>query len=76
MLSPFFAILLALLYVVSIVHAQEEIMPNQGTAKALIVDLVRAAGSDSEINANPLSDSQERSQFSGAEEAVDYNRTV
>ena len=46
-------------------------MPNQGTAKALIVDLVRAAGSDSEINANPLSDSQERSQFSGAEEAIE-----
>ena len=46
-------------------------MPNQGTAKALIVDLVRAAGSDSEINANPLSDSQEKSQFSGAEEAIE-----
>ncbi len=71
MLSPFFAILLALIYVVSIVHAQEKIMPNQGTAKALIVDLVRAAGSDSEINANPLSDSQERPQFPGAEEAIE-----
>ena len=48
----------------------EEIMHNQGTAKALIVDMVRAAGSDLEINVNPLSDSQKRSGFTGANEII------
>ena len=70
MLSPFFAILLAFNCLVFIAHIQEEIMHNQGTAKALIVDIVRAAGSDSEININPLSDSQKRSGFTGANEVI------
>ena len=70
MLSPFFAILLALSCLVFIAHTQEEIMHNQGTTRALIVDMVRAAGSDSEINVNPLSDSQKRSGFTGANEVI------
>ena len=45
-------------------------MHNQGTTKALIVDMVRAAGSDSGINVNPLSDSQKKSQFAGAEDVI------
>ena len=70
MLSPFFAILLALSCLVFIAHTQEEIMHNQGTSKALIVDMVRAVGSDSEINVNPLSDSQKTSRFTGANEMI------
>ena len=70
MLSPFFAILLALSCLVFIAHTQEEIMHNQGTSKALIVDMVRAVGSDSEINVNPLSDSQKTSRFTGANEVI------
>ena len=45
-------------------------MHNQGTAKALIVDMVRAAGSNLEITVNPLSDSQKRSGFTGANEVI------
>ena len=69
-LSPFFAILLALNCLVFAAHTEEEIMRNQGTAKALIVDMVHAAGSDLEINVNPLSDSQKRSRFPGANEVI------
>ena len=45
-------------------------MHNQGTAKALIVDMVRAAGNDSEINVNPLSDSQKRSGSTGGDTVI------
>ena len=69
-LSPFFAILLALNCLVFAAHTEEKIMRNQGTAKALIVDMVHAAGSDLEINVNPLSDSQKRSRFPGANEVI------
>jgi hypothetical protein len=70
MLRLFFAILLAPICAVSIVHAQKEIMQNQETAKALIVDMVRAAGSNSEINVNPFLDSQKRSRSTGANEVI------
>ena len=45
-------------------------MHNQKTAKTLIVDIVHAAGSDSGINVNPLSDGQKNPQFTGAEEVI------
>ena len=45
-------------------------MQDQGTAKALIVDMVRAAGSDSEINVNPLPDSQKKSGSTEADEVI------
>ena len=45
-------------------------MQDQGTAKALIVDMVRAAGSDSEINVNPLPDSQKKSGSAEADEVI------
>ena len=49
---------------------QEEIMHNQETVEGLIVDMVRAAGSHSEINVNPLLGRQERSESIGADEAI------
>ena len=74
MSSSFFAILLALSCVVSVATAQEEIMHNQDTAavndKALIVDMVRAAGSHSKINVNPLLGRQERSESIEADGAI------
>ncbi|RKU18117.1 hypothetical protein C6500_13940 [Candidatus Poribacteria bacterium] len=70
MLSPFFAILLVFSCQVFVAHTQEEIMQDQGTAKALIVDMVRAAGSDSEINVNPLPDSQKKSGSTEADEVI------
>ncbi len=74
MLRPFFAILLLLNCVVSIATAQEKIMHNQGATevnnKALIVDMVRAAGSHSGVNINPLSDSQEVSEATLAGEVI------
>ena len=45
-------------------------MHNQETIKTLIVDIVRAAGSDSEINVNLLSDNQKRSGFTGTNEVI------
>jgi alpha-L-fucosidase len=49
-------------------------MHNQDTAavndKALIVGMVREAGNRSEINVNPQSDSQKRSESIGADEAI------
>ena len=70
MLSPFFSTLLVLICVIPIVHAQEEIMHHQETTKALIVDMVREAGSSSGVNVNPLSDRQKKSQFTGVEEVI------
>ncbi len=63
-------ILACALYAQNGTTTEEEIMRNQGTAKALIVDMVHAAGNDLEINVNPLSDSQKKSRFTGVNEVI------
>ena len=45
-------------------------MHNQETAKTLIIDMVRVAGSNAGVNVNPLSDNQKRSGFTGANEVI------
>ena len=48
----------------------KEVMHNQEIAKELIVDIVRAAGSNSEIIVNPLLGRQEKSESIAADEGI------
>ena len=48
----------------------EEIMHNHEIAKELIVDIVREAGSNSDINVNPLLAHQEKLESIAADEAI------
>ena len=71
----FFAILVAFICGVSIAPAQEKTMHNQDAvevnSKALIVDIVRAAGSRSEINVNQLLNNQKSPESVAADEAIE-----